>query len=50
MAVKKPNELDFRNWINSISFVDKDNKVLPTELKPDESEDFDDDREELEEA
>jgi hypothetical protein len=44
--ITKPNEKDFREWLRSISFVDKTGKVLPIELKEDTSPDPEGDREE----
>lgn len=38
-------EQDYIDWLNSIAFINKEGKVLPTKLAEDSSEDFDDDRE-----
>jgi hypothetical protein len=41
-------EQDYRDWLNSIEFAKKNGQVLPTKLTADQSEDYDDDREEEE--
>ena len=44
--IEKKNEKDFREWLRSISFVDKKGKVLPIILTEDTSPDPEHDREE----
>ena len=43
--ITKENEKDFREWLRSISFVDKTGKLRPLELKDDDSPDPEGDRE-----
>lgn len=43
---QKQREKAFNEWLESIKFVDKNGKVMPTKLYNDESDDPDGDREE----
>jgi hypothetical protein len=46
--ITKKSEDDFREWLRSISFVDKTGKLLPLKLTEDDSPDPEGDREQNE--